>query len=348
MARDIVIFHNDADGYCSAGLVSLLNKKLSNKQPIYLKVMYGIEDRIIDIVNGAIKPVPWGPKGSNDEMGTLYVLDFSFSAQTMMRLIKKLDPQRVVYLDHHATSVEQMSEFIEAVKKNNLRTECLVINKKSECGASLTWKHVKYRCPELKGNKEIEYIVNLCKDYDLWIHKYRESLPFVTGVSIKIPHPEQWRRMLCSEGLYNKYTAIGKGVIKQQLELAKKIVRKPEKWETMCFNGAKTIILNINPQWVNIVSHELLDKTDLEAVLCYSISGLNKVHISMRSKGEFDTGEFMQKWFQGGGHKHAAGGHANNYNNFCYLLQLAAFGYPAERDREVSSPDFLKDLTREP
>lgn len=46
MAKDVVIFHNDADGYCSAGLISLLNKKLNKEQPIYVKAHYGIAGEV--------------------------------------------------------------------------------------------------------------------------------------------------------------------------------------------------------------------------------------------------------------------------------------------------------------
>ena len=70
-------------------------------------------------------------------------------------------------------------------------------------------------------------------------------------------------------------------------------------------------MLNIPHQWVNIVSHELLERSDFDAVLSYSVAGRDEyVNVSMRAGKNrgLDCGEFMKKWFSGGGHAAAAGG----------------------------------------
>ena len=253
--------------------------------------------------------------------------DMSKNIENMLEIAEKFKPSKVVYLDHHATSKDDMNKWHEMAKNHLIpgKPECFTQNINTECGASLTLKHVRYRCHELRQNHNIEYVVSLCKDYDLWIQKYKNSMPFVTGISADMPHPEVWRKVLTSEKLWQKYAAMGTGILKQQIALAKQILRNPENMEIKTINGCKVLVLNLNPQWVNLVSHTIVENSDIDAVISYSINGLKNVAVSIRSAERCDMhcGEFMKKYFAGGGHKHAAGGRSASFNEFCKTLGYA-------------------------
>ena len=316
--KDIVIHHNDADGYCSAGLISLLNRKLGVEAPIYNVGKYGAEKTISEDIETKLE-------GSKIE--TLYILDFSFPNEILVELCEKYAPTRIVYLDHHATSKDMMQKWDNLVREGKVpnNPNCYTLNHNSECGASLTLKHVRYRCKELRNNKAIERIVNLVKDYDLWLHKYKNSLYFVTGVSLDLPNVEIWRKILTSEELWKKYAAMGAGIIKQQKAQAKKILKNPENLSRKTFGDCKVLILNQPAQWINIVSHEIVENSEFEAVISYCIMGLNDVMVSIRTSdsSNFDSGEFMRRYFGGGGHMHAAGGRAESFAEFCRILEKA-------------------------
>ena len=330
--RDLVIHHNDADGYCSAGLISLLNRRLNRDMPLYYYAKYGIEPQIIDELDKLMK------ESETEKVDTIYILDFSFQADILAQIAEKLRPAKIVYLDHHATAVNEMAKWSDTkriyadgfwtahIKRiGGEPVECFTANNNKECGASLTLKHVRYRCHELRQNHNIEYVVSLCKDYDLWIQKYKNSMPFVTGISADMPHPEVWRKVLTSAKLWQKYAAMGTGILKQQIALAKQILRNPENMEIKTINGCKVLVLNLNPQWVNLVSHTIVENSDIDAVISYSINGLKNVAVSIRSAERCDMhcGEFMKKYFAGGGHKHAAGGRSASFNEFCKTLGYA-------------------------
>ena len=333
--RDFVIFHDDADGYCSAGLVSLLNYTREGKNyasPVFFPMSYGYGEDIVRRI---------GDKAP-EKTDILYILDFSFPAETVQKIMEELRPAKVVYLDHHATSREEMAKWSETSCKgrdwfwtphtkrlNGEPVDCFTANNNRECGASLTWKHVKKMLPEIKKNpcaRNVEKVVRLCKDYDLWTHKDRDSMPFVTGISVNMPHPEQWRKVLTSDTLRRRYAVMGKGIIAQQKAVAKAILKKPDKHEGITYKGYKLLLLNIPSQWTNIVSSTIAENSDYDGVLCYSITGLgeNGVFLSLRTAKdcELDAGQFMREYFSGGGHKHAAGGRAASFGVFVRILNI--------------------------
>lgn len=320
--KDIVVHHGDADGYCSAGLISLLNRKAGLQPPVYITANYGAGGA--QTAETALRIL----EGQDATAGVLYVLDFSFSNGDMKKLVSALSPERLVYLDHHATSRAEMGEWAKIAAIAGV-TEGYVQNIEGECGASLTLKHIKYRMPELKTDPcmaNVEQVVRMCKDYDLWTHKNHHSMPFVTGVSVSMPHPEVWRKILVSGSLWKKYEAMGYGITRQQEVMAKKIAAAVKEEDVRNFDGCRTLVLNLNAQFTNIVSHKVIERAGVDAVLSYSMSGLKDVYISMRTADGcdwFDAGRFMRKWFGGGGHKHAAGGRAESFAEFCGKLESA-------------------------
>lgn len=332
--RDFVIYHDDADGYCSAGLVSLLNYIRDGRgyvSPVFFPIGYGYGEDVIRRM---------GEKAS-EKTNVLYILDFSFPAETVGKIVEELCPKKAVYLDHHATSREEMSKWGETSCKGRdwfwtshikrlggESIECFTANNNRECGASLTWKHVKKVLPEIKAMpcvRNIEKVVRLCKDYDLWTHKDRDSMPFVTGISVNMPHPEQWRKALMSDTLWHKYAVMGKGIIAQQKRYAKDVLKKRDKHECITHTGYKLLLQNVPPQWTNIVSDVINGESDYDGVLCYSLAGTyHQVALSLRTAAdcELNAGQFMKDFFSGGGHKHAAGGRASSFGVFMRILDI--------------------------
>lgn len=132
---------SDLDGHCSGAIV--LNK---HPECEMIGVNYNETLNKSDITDGE----------------TVYIVDFSFSADVMEWLNLKAD---LIWIDHHKSAIEKCDHI------ENIRG----IREIGKAGCELTWEF-------LHPNHEIPHGVWLLGRYDVWDHEDINVLPFQYGI----------------------------------------------------------------------------------------------------------------------------------------------------------------------
>ena len=326
---ELVFYHkNCADGSCSAGLHAAMKRARYAKQAlagycvpvntIYSPVKYGSETEAVNAVQETISE--YGIR----EISELWILDFHFEFELLKDIFRQLGcPNKVVYFDHHKTAKEDLEKFRKWIVLNYYLTHIDAgFGDCAEAGAGMTYDYIvnrlNYGSEEAafaiggsRGYRHTKELVDTCVDYDLWTHNDPDTMGIVTGIMAAPRSVSEWADMLLNyyavrDGFLNR----GLGIIDQQKYTAQQLAENGQ-FPEFEYGGCRIAILNIPHQWVNIVSHELLERSDCDAVLSYSVTGINEhVNVSMRAGKDqkLDCGQFMQQWFNGGGHAAAAGG----------------------------------------
>lgn len=142
-----VLYHNDADGFCSAFAYWL---KFRNNAT-YIPVQYN-------------QPVPEIPK----ETKKLKIVDFSYNRETCISLAERFGHDNIIIIDHHKTAEAELKD-LDFVIFNN-----------SKSGAVLTWEYI---FPYEKAPAIFQYV----QDRDLWkfklpyskeVNSYIATFPF--------------------------------------------------------------------------------------------------------------------------------------------------------------------------
>lgn len=307
---EIIFHHIDADGYCAAA-IALYKYAYESDLPAYpsesicISCKYDNEAEIEAKFNEIV--------AEGDSISRIVIVDFSFNIDMIERMLARCkNKPEFIWLDHHISSKSLLDEWNEKHHDDENQT---VIYSLEECGASLAAK-------TLLSEKQQHYIysiVELVKDYDLWIHKYSDSMSFITGLSNHDLDVSSWVNML-SDDIEATYSLVSEGeaLIREQKRVAKRIINSKSN-SVLRVKGYNMIIINCPGQWINIVSDEILKDDAYDAVLCYNIIGLDKiVSLSLRSKKtcDLDVSAIMKENFNGGGHQHAAGGYTENFKEF--------------------------------
>lgn len=332
---DIVIHHNDADGYCAAGLVALYRKLsyVNNGYVIYVETTYGEEDKILSAIDVSINDLIVEGK-EFDRVGKMYILDFSLPTEDLNQLIETFNCMDVVYLDHHLTSKHLLEEF-----KQNDTVSSVVEHSSTKSGCLLTYEYFmnyfnNYFNSHVITNQDLVItgvfrdaykVVELCNDYDLWIHANSDSLPFVTGISNFKLDVTDWGEVL-HHIIIKQYIDMGNALIKEQTNYAERFIKYFNKEKIISVEGNRIAVINIPSSWSNIISTEITKAGIADAVISYYIIGNDYfVKISIRSADKdncVNCAEIAKKYFNGGGHIHAAGGTASTFNEFIEKLML--------------------------
>ena len=309
---DLVIHHSDADGYCSAALVSLTQSAFGNTYAVFCSVEHGENDKILDKIKNSIDMIT---DKDRNKLDTLYILDFSIDIELFKELYNKYGFSRLVFIDHHETSKELAEKYSEFCDDNGIAKT--IIHDTSHSATMLTYDKY-YRKYAVKKYMYAKMIVSYVDTYDTWTfgNNY-DVVYFIAGTdvdeSFKRDRLTEWMYLLTTNKIdvVNRYINIGKYVISQQLDYANKIldsdkidIRKIE------YDGKKydAIYLNVPKEWTNLVSDRILKNLDIDVVVTYNIS-TDKMSISFRSgeKSEFDCGKYSAEIYSGGGHFHASG-----------------------------------------
>lgn len=194
------------------------------------------------------------------------------------------DFKNIIILDHHDTALDC----------HNVDNNVFVYNGIS--GSKLTHEFIKSMFGESHYTKEIQDLIDIINDYDLWIHANPKSNYF------------NW--------LYNKYKSDGfksrfisgetkllheeKVYIQNQAELISKAFNNLELFDFEKVNGA----MFFASDYINDLSEMVLNKHKYDFILIVNPTNLSS---SIRSVGEFYTGDMLKALGIGGGHKHAGG-----------------------------------------
>jgi len=158
---DAIIYHMDPDGYASAMVVyKYLRKQNGGVDPSvqWHPINYGMP---------IPKNLPYG-----EDAGRIYLVDFSFQPDDeMLKFADKLG-DRLVWIDHHKTSVDLSLAFNVANAVDGVRWVNDVDGKPlSAC--ELTWmflNDLQHMDKDIEDRKEIPEVLSLIGDWDTWRH----------------------------------------------------------------------------------------------------------------------------------------------------------------------------------
>jgi oligoribonuclease NrnB/cAMP/cGMP phosphodiesterase (DHH superfamily) len=138
----LCLYHEDADGRCSAAIVRRALGKVVILQPI-----------------GYGDPVPWE---TIEEAAQVIITDFSLPMEVMSRIMATTS---LVWIDHHKTALEELEKLADIPGKRDL----------DQAACVLTWQ---YFFPDLSLPKAVAYI----GDRDIWRHEFPETKTFSEGL----------------------------------------------------------------------------------------------------------------------------------------------------------------------
>jgi len=226
----------------------------------------------------------------------IYIVDFSFHAP----LLKQLNDtnKKVVVIDHHQSAEADVRAYPQNVFDNK------------HSGCVLAWQ---YFHPNLPVPKVLLYV----EDHDLWKFALPENREFNAALH-DIPRTfPAWDELIATLANDNELiNFIAKGTLLARFEdgLVQKLLSYREKitWgDVWCY------AVNASRLYRSVVGNELARLSRDEGgaplgVVYYRYGG--KVHISLRSLGDYDVAKLAEQ-YGGGGHKNASSIRAESFRN---------------------------------
>lgn len=220
-----------------------------------------------------------------DKEDDVYIVDFSYSREVVCRLKEKA--KSLLILDHHTSAQDALAGLDYAIFDMN------------RSGAGIAWDH-------MHGRKR-PWLINYVEDHDL----FRFKLPHSRAVRAyirSIPHT------------FNDWFHLHGTSIEQAVSEGSAILRYIEQYVTSTNTQAVKIKLgdhrvyginSASPQ-VSDLLHDLLKRDQKRPFsVAWNRGPDGLVKYSLRSRGNFDVAQLAVS-FGGGGHKQAAGFHAEN------------------------------------
>jgi uncharacterized protein len=263
----------DLDGHCSGAIV-----KLKCPECEMIGVDYNDE---FDFSSLTI----------NEEV---FIVDFSFPPDIMKVLYSKY---RVHWIDHHKSAIEKCKDL----------SNFPGIREIGKAGCELTWKY-------LFPDKPIPEAVRLLGRYDVWDHQDPDVLPFQYGMrSLENTHPDltYWKDLLLPSD--NKFfeLILGEGItIFHYQQTQDEKYAKGMSFETE-FEGLRAIAVN-KALCNSKVFDSVYDPEKHDIMIVFGMKAGQFKYSLYCAKDEIDVSEIAKK-HGGGGHKGAAGFHANEY-----------------------------------
>lgn len=241
----------------------------------------------------------------------IYSVDISFPKDVMIELAKS---GKLVWIDHHITAIQDSEQFGYS--------GCTGLRRVGTAACELTWEYLfpGFDCPQVvqylgawdvfnKGRFDWEGIVN----------------PLQVACSERYGLlPQHWFSelddlMLNNNGLLDSIIHDGKIIYSYNQQRSEAAVRKygfevlvDGKWRGICL---------MNTTFGSIQFKSIISKYDCSIVVnrknkdTYNVS----IYIEPEHIIEFNAGEYLKKYYNGGGHKNAAGG-VLNFEQFCKLI----------------------------
>lgn len=286
-----VFYHDDLDGRCAGFWVKRYAEK-TNKIIECIPVNYNI-------------PFPLNTIKVDEEV---WIVDFSISIELMLDLLAQTE--KVIWIDHHKTSIEKYKDF--KYKIPGLR-------KDGTSACELTWAYAEellvlpncelhWTASEVNLEK-CPYFTKLIGDRDIWKFEHgRDTELFFLGMCALDTNPESkvWVD-LENQILYNKNTTYLRHIINsgETIENYKKQWTKEyrDTWGfEIEFEGYKCYAMNLGKCGSESFG-EKVNKYDV--VIPFVMDKFGKWNISFYS-AKVDVSEIAKK-YGGGGHKGASG-----------------------------------------
>lgn len=275
-----IIHHNDWDGWASAWVAK---KALCNLEPIqFFPIQYG-------------QPFPIEIVSTSDQ---IYILDFSFTFETLMKVKEKVG--KILVIDHHKTAQKDLSEFPDKFYDN------------TKSGAWLTWE---YFFPD----KPIPLFIEYVQDHDLFkfespnskeIRAYFRSFDFslenceMFNGLLNYDHPDEKIRI---DGSYGYVVTEGEAILRHEEQQVKKAV---ESAKEIMVCGHKILACNSSASDINsMIGHELAKNRPFGMVWFYAgvnLDGQDQWICELRSTENGEDVSKIATRYKGGGHQHAS------------------------------------------
>lgn len=266
----ICYHHNDLDGRCAGAIV--------------LKKYPECRMREIDYKDN---PIFHEEVRRNEKV---FIVDFSFKPAEMNRLLRRVNSQDVIWIDHHKTAKEYHNDYMFSVAGVQNFSE------PGLSGCELTWK---YLYPE----ERMPDAVKLLGDYDTWQFKYGGSMAFQFGMRSHDTKPEDsiWEKVLNpnSTTFGASICEQGKAILAYKDNVSKNILKNHYKivWE-----GWSCIVVN-----TPMIDSDMFKEYPNHLCVSWIYTGKQYiVSLRSRSSGACDVSKIAKK-YGGGGHKGAAG-----------------------------------------
>ena len=284
-----IFHHNDMDGYGAAAIVAIEWLKKNGVDNV---------DEYQKIINNCCVELDHGP-GDKDklldvEVGEeVYVVDYSFTQPTVYLLDKLIDNTRLVWIDHHVSS-------IDLIEKRRVYSEVKGFVRNGISGTALTY--IYFNMCKIEDTPRF---VQLISDYDCWNNK---MLPDSTY--FKLGYDAQSDKFLTLYLLYHRpedplmKNMIDNGcIIKNYINQDNKFYIEDNGYESKTEDGIPIYVCNKSSNsWL---FGDLIKK--YPAVCCYVFDGEEYVYSIYSSEfSTFDCRVYAEK-HGGGGHKGAAG-----------------------------------------
>lgn len=248
----------------------------------------------VDYADG-VSYVPWqyGKGMPEIQHGTdmdLYILDFSFGRAAIAWYATVF--ASVTVLDHHKTAAEVLQNWDHEL------TNLEIVFDMGRSGAGITWDYLA------EANHPRPALINYIEDRDIWLWNLEYSREINSLIGFTKKEFDAYDKL--SELLETKFdAAVGMGslLLEQQERHVKSIIAATKR--KVNINGKEGLICNCPGQFASDVGNELAKESGTFGATCYQGSD-EKIHISLRSIGDYDVST-MARDFGGGGHKNAAG-----------------------------------------
>lgn len=231
-------------------------------------------------------PPPEASLPHPESLDVLYIVDFSFNYETMLKLGEK--HKKVIVLDHHKTAMENLGgkEFPSNVRIN------LTMDRS---GAMMAWQF-------FHPSKPVPNVIAHIQDRDLWQWKLFGTKEVTAALDSYPKVFETWKHLLNDRNrLYTEGVAISRYREQQIAILVNAWSRSP--W-TIKLAGVEGPLINGPYFLTSELLHELGKEHPFAANIIYT---KDMILFSLRSGPDgADVAAIAQK-YGGGGHKHAAG-----------------------------------------
>ncbi|ART47814.1 DHH family phosphoesterase [Acidovorax carolinensis] len=243
---------------------------------------YGDSAQYLGLDHGDVKTVDDLPPVAGR---TVYVLDFSFSAEILQAIDQSA--AKLVMLDHHKSAAEKLTGFA---------CRCGVVHfDMSKSGSRLAWEffHPEQPVPAL-----LQYI----EDRDIWKWEFPESAGFLSALDMEPQEFARWQEIAAfTPGQLTAFMARGAAMDEKYRKLAGDIA---EGAQPLVFNGIEGLMVNAPGMFHSLVGDLLSAKTGTFALMWSA--GVQGVKVGLRAQRNFDCIALAES-MGGGGHAQACG-----------------------------------------
>lgn len=292
MNNIIIFYHNaDFDGMCSNNII--VDYYENNIKPKINSISIGIN------YNNDLEETLNKHELSLDDIynnNKVYIVDFSFDYRIMKLLKEKIDPDNLIWIDHHKTAIDN------SIIHNYNNIKGVRNDKTAAC--ELVWEY-------FHPNTEVPIGVDYLASYDIWDHSDIYVLYFQYGARKYLPkdYNTTWYEMFDNQtDILNKILSYGKLIYEYECEQNKRIAKSIS--YTINFHGHRALVANrghISSKFFD----SIYDPNKHDIFIKYYLDKSNKYFVSLYTSKDIDLTN-IAKYYNGGGHPHACGFQLDN------------------------------------